>query len=265
MSEKVPSEAPANATGRYQRSAKNYLLDPKFQLKYTGIIVVTALVLSVVLGLQLWQTSEEVIVQSKQALVQGQETVKRGQQLVTESKKVSEVVSMNIAKDPDYAADPELAKLFKEDSAARDRQLADEQKRLEHDAQLLVQQANYLALQQRKSMYVIFGGLSLLVIAIGFVGIVLTHRVAGPIHKMKGLLRQIGEGKLKIHSGLRKGDELQHFYDAFVLMVEALRKRDASEVARLDEVISSLDGSVATEKLATLRSLRRDIQTRLED
>jgi hypothetical protein len=75
----------------------------------------------------------------------------------------------------------------------------------------------------------------------------------------------IGEGKLKIYSGLRKGDELQHFYDAFVLMVEALRARDTSEVARLDEVIASLEGSVSPEKLTALRSLRRDIHARLED
>jgi len=221
--------------------------------------------LSVGLGLQLWQTSQEVVAQSAQAVVQGQETVRRGQQVVTESKKVSDVVAMNIAKDPDYAADPELAKLFKEDSAARDRQLAEEQKRLERDARALTQHADNLAAQQRKNMRVIFGGLSLLVVAIGFVGIVFTHKVAGPIYKMKGLLRQIGEGKLKIYSGLRKGDELQHFYDAFVAMVEALRKRDASEVSQLDQAIASLDGEVSSEKLAGLRALRRDIQARLED
>ena len=44
--------------------------------------------------------------------------------------------------------------------------------------------------------------LALLVIAIGFAGIVFTHKIAGPIFKMKRLLRQVGEGKLVVSERL---------------------------------------------------------------
>ncbi|MFW5740656.1 MAG: hypothetical protein ACOC1F_09860, partial [Myxococcota bacterium] len=53
---------------RYKRSARNYLLDPRFQLKYTGLLVLIAILLSGVLGAQLWITSQAVIEQSQQAV-----------------------------------------------------------------------------------------------------------------------------------------------------------------------------------------------------
>ena len=40
---------------RYQRRLRNYLLDARFQLKYTGYLVATAILLSVALGSLLWK------------------------------------------------------------------------------------------------------------------------------------------------------------------------------------------------------------------
>ena len=48
---------PQQKTGRHQRSIKNYLLDAKFQLKYTGYIVGVTLFVSGILGAVLWNTS----------------------------------------------------------------------------------------------------------------------------------------------------------------------------------------------------------------
>jgi nitrogen fixation/metabolism regulation signal transduction histidine kinase len=265
MKSSVPPDASSTLTGRHQRRARNYLIDPRFQLKYAGFLVGVAVLLSVGLGLQLARTGTEVIDQSQRAVEQGRTTVQRGTQMIAESRKVSAVVSMSIAKDPVYADNPELASLFKENAADRERQLDDEQKRLEADAAELSRQSSYLALQQRKTLWVLFGGLSVLVIAIGLAGVFFTHKIAGPVHKMKGLLRRVGEGKLHVHAGLRKGDELQHFFDAFVAMVEALRKMQAAEVERLDRAITGLEGEVEPVKLTALRELRADMQSKLDD
>ncbi|MEP7125893.1 MAG: HAMP domain-containing protein, partial [Byssovorax sp.] len=98
------AQSPA-ASGRHNRSAKNYLIDRNFQLKYTAFLVGIALALSVILGLILWRTSSEVIEQSQSAVEQGRETVKQGQQTIdrgkqvlVQSRRVSQVVAMNIAK-----------------------------------------------------------------------------------------------------------------------------------------------------------------------
>jgi nitrogen fixation/metabolism regulation signal transduction histidine kinase len=246
-----------------KRSAKNYLIDPRFQLKYTGFLVLVALLLSAILGTQIWITSKAVISQSQQTVEQGRETVQRGQRTVEESKKVSEVVAMNISRE--YADNPELAKLFSADTEKRNAELAAEQKRLQEDAESLEKQATYLVAQQRKTLYVLIGGLAILVIAIALAGIIFTHKIAGPVYKMSGLLRRVGKGQLKVYSGLRKGDELVDFFETFRKMVEDLRKRQEDTMLQLDKAIEELKGDVDEAKLASLQKLRRDMAARLED
>ncbi|HMJ13838.1 MAG TPA: HAMP domain-containing protein, partial [Polyangiaceae bacterium] len=95
--------APTVASGRHQRRLRNYLLDRHFQLKYSGFLVGTVVVLSVALGAILWRTSEAVIRQSIEAVGQGEQVVSLGREVVSESRKVSAVVQMNIVKDPVYS------------------------------------------------------------------------------------------------------------------------------------------------------------------
>jgi nitrogen fixation/metabolism regulation signal transduction histidine kinase len=245
-----------HATGRHQRRLRNYLLDSHFQLKYTGFLVGTAILLSVALGSLLWSVSREVITQSHQTVKQGQETVQRGQEVVRESQKVSAVVHMNIVKDPVYGSNPELAAVFGES--------AREQDKLEADALSLQKQSQDLGRQQTYMFVVLISLLSLLVAGVGFAGIIVTHRIAGPIYKMKRLLGYVGDGHLMLTEKLRKGDELQHFFDAFERMVNSLRKRQQSEIELLDRAIAGLEGSVAEEQLTQLRALRSEMQDALE-
>jgi nitrogen fixation/metabolism regulation signal transduction histidine kinase len=106
--------------------------------------------------------------------------------------------------------------------------------------------------------------LSLLVAGIGVAGIIVTHRVAGPVHKMKRLLGYVGDGHFRLTEKLRKGDELQHFFDAFERMVESLRERQLVEIGKLDQAINGLQGKVPDQQLAALRSLRQEMMDALE-
>jgi nitrogen fixation/metabolism regulation signal transduction histidine kinase len=275
----------ATATGRHQRSARNYLLDKHFQLKYTGFLVGIALFLSVALGLILWNTSRKVIEQSQRAVEQGQETVERGQetvergkQVLIQSKRVSQVVAMNIAKE--YKDDPELAKTFGEAALQDERKLEEEQIRLQRDADDLRKragdmraQAADVEYQQRVLLIGMVVLLLLLVVAIGVAGIVFTHKIAGPIFKMKRLLRQVGEGKLVLRERLRKGDELQHFFETFEKMVEALRQHQKGEIAKVDAILAKLDEAPVSQRgnkevdadgLALLKKLRSEMQSQIE-
>src|SRR4051812_23666453 len=242
-----------SSNSRHQRKFRNYLLDSHFQLKYTGFLVATAILLSLALGTLLWSSSREVIAQSQETVKQGQETVQRGQEVVRESRKVSTVVHMNIVKDPVYGSNPELAAVFNESANEQDRRLEDQQKKLETDATALQKRSGELANQQLRMFLVLIIVLSLLVVGIGVGGIVVTHRVAGPIYKMKRLLGYVGEGHLSVREKLRKGDELQHFFDAFESMVNSLRKRQEFEIGRLDQAIKALEGTLPPEQLEDLR------------
>ena len=278
------AQSPA-ASGRQQRSARNYLLDRNFQLKYTALLVGIALALSVALGLILWRTSSKVIEQSQRAVEQGRETVKQGQetidrgkQVLVQSRRVSQVVAMNIAKE--YKDDPELAKTFNESAAKDEAKLKEEQDRLERDAAFLAARASELelqaqtvALQQNALLIGLVAGLGLLVICVGLAGIVFTHKVAGPIFKMKRLLRQVGEGKLVVREKLRKGDELQHFFEAFENMVNDLRGRQMAEISKVDKILDRLVAAPMSQQgmrevdedgVELLKQLRREMQDQID-
>jgi len=250
------ADAPTGAPP-YHRSARNYLIDRSFQLRYAGILAGTALLISAGLGTLVWKMSSEVI-------VQGEKTVERGQLVLVESRRVSQVVAMNIAKE--YKDDPELAKTFGEESAKDEQKLKDEQQRLERDAA-------FLHAQQRELFVGLVAILAFMVFALGAIGIVFTHKVAGPIFKMKRLLRQFGEGKLVVRERLRKGDELQHFFLVFEEMVGSLRKHQEAEIAKVDRILERLNTApvssgggreVDADGVELLKQLRHDMQGQLE-
>ncbi|HYP97071.1 MAG TPA: HAMP domain-containing protein [Polyangiaceae bacterium] len=251
-------------TGRHQRRLRNYLLDSHFQLKYTGYLVGIALLFSVSLGLLIWRTSVAVIAQSHQAVHQGEEVVKRGRDVVAESQKVSEVVKMNIIKDPVYSDNPALLDAFKADSEKQDERLTAQQKALEAQATALRDQATSLTDKQHTMLFTLVGALSLMVVLIGIAGILVTHKVAGPIYKMKRQLSDVGKGHLRTGGKLRKGDELVHFFDTFETMVQNLRSRQEVEIEKLERAISTLEPKAEPGELEPLYQLRKEMKAALD-
>jgi methyl-accepting chemotaxis protein len=245
--------APAPAgprTDRHQRRLRNYLLDRRFQLKYAGYFVGIALVLSLALGLVLWRTSQELLRQSEQV-------VERGQAVVKEGRKVSDVVRMNIVQDPVYGDDPALKAAFEEGDKKYAEQLINEQQQLE-------QQSLALARQHTAAAWVLVVALLLFVIFVGLAGIVVTHKVAGPVFKMKRQILEVADGQLRLPGRLRRGDELVDFFTAFDQMVRRLRDRQESEIALLEDAIATLEKKAASEDLEPLRQLRDEMRAALD-
>jgi methyl-accepting chemotaxis protein len=249
---------------RRNRRLKNYLLDRRFQLKYSAYLGGLTLVLSLGLGLLLWHTSGAVIAQSRQTVEQGNQVVQRGREMLVESQKVSEVVKMSIVKDPVYSENPELLDVFKADAAKRAERLNQQQKNLEQQATALRQRSNEIAQQQKTMLLTLTSVLTLLVVLISLAGIVVTHKVAGPIYKMKRQIRDVGEGKLRVPAPLRKGDDLVHFFEAFEKMVVKLRARQQVEIDRLEQAIQQLGDKVSSDDLDSLRKLARDMKSSLD-
>ncbi|HPA72926.1 MAG TPA: hypothetical protein PKY31_11695 [Spirochaetota bacterium] len=63
-------------------------------------------------------------------------------------------------------------------------------------------------------------------IALWFIGIRISHRFTGPLVVISRFLRDYIEGKNPELRPLRKGDELQEFYDLFSEAVETVKKRE---------------------------------------
>ena len=240
----------AAPTGRHQRRLKNYLLDRKFQLKYAGYFVAISALLSVALGMILWMTSQKLLAQSSRL-------VERGQAVVAEGKKVSEVVKMNIVKDPVYGEDKDLLTAFEEGDQ-------EYTKKLEQEQLALAQESSALRGQHHAAALVLSISLVAFVLFVGVMGILVTHKVAGPIFKMKRQLNQVADGRLEIPGKLRRGDELVDFFNAFHRMVVGLRERQQREIELLEACIAKLEGKAEDEDLAPLRSLLTDMKGALD-
>ena len=113
--------------------------------------------------------------------------------------------------------------------------------------------ANQLAQQfahnDRILMFVLIGFGFLLSLVLAAYGIVLTHKVAGPLFKITNHLDKIRDGKLGVVYNLRKGDQLVDFFEHFKNAHDALRQRTEEDIALLDKAIGAVGGSPVADEL----------------
>ena len=87
----------------------------------------------------------------------------------------------------------------------------------------------------------------LLCVVLSAYGIVLTHKIAGPLFKVTMYLDRMRDGKLGQVYNLRKGDELVEFFEHFKAAHDSLRARTEEDVVLLDKAIASASGPLADE------------------
>jgi len=115
--------------------------------------------------------------------------------------------------------------------------------------------------EDRKIRNAIVAGVLLLTLALGVTGIIVTHRVVGPAYRMKRLIEHVGDGKLEITTGIRKGDELQELYHSFAQMVESLRDQRAEEIEQLEDTLIKMEAAgIQSAYLTELRALLERIR-----
>ena len=191
MTAEAQSISKPKGGGPPKRRLRNFLLDTKFQLKYTGMVVFVTVLVTGAVGYWL------------------------GSEAYSYSKGMSQMLLMQ--QEGAMEVDDELHQLFVEEANERDTEVLSQ---------------------------IVLGIGSLVVIlslALGFTGIIVTHKVVGPAYKLKLLLGDVAKGTLDVRGGLRKGDELQDVGDAFSSMVRALRERRQDELDHLDAAIAKLE------------------------
>ena len=75
----------------------------------------------------------------------------------------------------------------------------------------------------------------LLALALGLLGVVITHRVAGPVFVMGHYLKVISEGRFPKMRTLRRSDELRTFFQTFLEAVEVLKRRERRHAEVLED------------------------------
>src|SRR5450432_183769 len=107
-----------------------------------------------------------------------------------------------------------------------------------------------------------------LILSISAVGILITHKVAGPLYKIASFFGRVRDNRLgPTPANLRKGDELQEFYGAFKEMHSSLRARAEDDVRIIGNVVSVLETAPDTRSPALARALDdlRDLRKRKEE
>jgi len=103
-------------------------------------------------------------------------------------------------------------------------------------------------------------------IAFGFIlsvvlaayGIVLTHKVAGPLFKITNHLDKIRDGKLGVVYNLRKGDQLVDFFEHFKGAHDALRQRTEEDIALLDKAIAAAGSGPLADELKAAKARKEE-------
>jgi methyl-accepting chemotaxis protein len=105
------------------------------------------------------------------------------------------------------------------------------------DERFITDLERYAHEADRKVALGIIGGVLLLAVALGLTGIIVTHRLVGPVYRVKQLLHEVRDGHLRAEGRLRKHDELQDLFEAFQDMVTSLRSAQEREIAELESAI----------------------------
>jgi nitrogen fixation/metabolism regulation signal transduction histidine kinase len=231
------------------RRARHYLLDPSFQLKWTGYLVVVVLAVMASLGVLIARMANRTANTAEIAVTQAEKAFK-------ESKANNE-----LARGAVQMADPDNATLaaavndsLKEQDAKSEKNLADV-RRLRDDLS-----------HGRHDLQMVLGGAGvLLLFLLTLMGIVITHRIVGPVHKMKRLLRRVSTGRLVVDERLRKGDELEDLFETFLQMTHSLRALQNARLSTLEATLRHAEASGSSkEVLDGLRALRAQMVLGLE-
>ncbi|WP_394833347.1 HAMP domain-containing protein [Pendulispora rubella] len=218
---------------------RNWLINPRFQLKYTGMLVGVVAFVMLALGFVIGKTANTAAEYAQLATMQAEKAMKESQ---VNSQLTRESVLMS--------GNPELLKVVEEGLSETDRQA---------EANLQAVQSNRAAIEmQRKMVFavLIFAGVALTVV-LTIMGVFITRRVVGPVHKIKRLLRRVGTGRLVVTERLRRGDELEDLFDTFMQMTWSLKALQTGRIATLDATMRKAEATGASpEVLDGLRVLR---------
>ncbi len=228
-------------TSRPPRHKRTYLINPRFQLKYTALLVGVVLTVMLVLGAMVGRTAAE-------ATDYAQLAVAEAERAMNESRSNSTLAHQNVVL---AAADnPELVKIMDDANAEADKKAERDLEEVRGRKQEIVRQ------RARITTALVVSGV-LLAVLLGAMGILITHRVVGPVHKLKRLLRQVGTGRLATRERLREGDELSDLFETFLQMTYSLNAMQRSRVATLDDAIrDAMASGVSSVVIDDLRALR---------
>jgi nitrogen fixation/metabolism regulation signal transduction histidine kinase len=232
-----------------KRRLRNFLIDPSFQLKFTVYLVAVTVVLTAVLGVFLLRNTQALLDQANASLEARSDAAEASRELSNATLSNELLQKMG---DPVFVAQLQATS-----------RTIDE--RYEAERAAIVKQREELGRRQRLMWMVLGGTLVTFIILIALLTIVFTHRVAGPLMRIRRMVKDVAEGHLRPPPyGLREKDELKDIFDATRSMVHVLRRQQEDDALVLSHALErAQQQGVAGDWLEDLRSLESRIKGRL--
>jgi hypothetical protein len=283
----------------YRRSWKNLLLNKSYQLRFTLFMVGLSTLLMTMLGwwvLRVADTATQVAVNSllsfpcqepsppeRPAAVEERENSGAVNPHANGDKpghgKVVVETEMRIVDSSETGGAPsrEGGANGRDESPSGDENAAAEETYREDMAAFTrcreTQQSEVVQLEERRDLIgiVLLAVGILLTIGLFLYGIIMTHKVAGPLFKVSLYLEKLRQGKYDTVYNLRKGDQLVAFYEHFKAAHQGLRRMQEDDIGRLRAVVAAADrenlaqvGSEIAASLEELRILLKDKEASLD-
>jgi nitrogen fixation/metabolism regulation signal transduction histidine kinase len=223
------------------RAARHYLVDPRFQLKWTSYLVVVVLVVMVALGALIVRVASRTSQTAQIAVTQAEKAFHE-----SKTNNMLARTAVEMAQPDNVPLAAAMTEEFKKVDAQQAQNLA-EVRRLQQDI-----------VHDGKVLKWLIGGAGVaLLVLLTVMGIVITHRIVGPVHKLKRLLRRVSTGRLVVDERLRRGDELEDLFETFLQMTHSLRAMQNARIATLDATLRGAQAAGApADVLDGLRALR---------
>jgi HAMP domain-containing protein len=232
-----------------KRKWRNFLLEPRFQLKFTVYLVAVSVVLAALLGAVLFRNTQALLNEASMAVEARSQAAEASREL---SNATLSNELLNRMGDPIFVA--RLQATSREIDARFDAERA-----------AVVAQRAELVRRQRLMWLVLGGSLVGLLVLIALVSIVLTHRVAGPLMRIRRMVNEVAAGQLRPPPyGLREKDELKDIFDATRAMIHVLRKQQEDDMLVITHALERAKQQGLTgEWLEDLKALETRIRARL--
>lgn len=228
-----------------RRKPRGYIVNPAFQWKYTLLLCATVLAVMGVLGYFIQRLVRESTEHAQFAAAQAEKALEESK---TTSRTMRALTIATIGDDPAAIAQIDA------DVAAADR-------KAEENLTAVRKRREEAAKNHERLLYTLVGGGAGLLVLLIAVGIFITQKIVGPVHRIKRLLRQVGTGRLVIKERLRRGDELGDLFDTFLQMTYSLKALQLGRLSTLESAIRDAEAKgVPEEVLAQLRELRMQTQ-----
>ena len=231
------------------RRTKRYLIDARFQLKWTGYLVVIVLAVMTSLGVLIGRMASRASDTADIAVSQAEKAFKE-----SEANNILARGAVEMAQPDNVPLAAAMDESLKEVEAQQQKNLA-EVHRMHHE----------IRRDRRDLQRALIGAGVALLVLLTLMGIVITHRIVGPVYKLKRLLRRVSTGRIVVDEHLRRGDELEDLFETFLQMTHSLSAIQHARVATLDATLRRAEATdAAPEALDGLKALRAQMTLGLE-